>query len=100
MLARLIVTSRQREKYGEAQELLEQAVNARHGFFYSELFQFAVLRARLAVELRDKPAAVRHAQRALELANITEPQLPRHPTVGLVEADPDTLSEMERLAGE
>src|ERR1700730_8618049 len=47
MLARLIVASRQRSKYWEVETLLEQAVNYRHGFFNSELFEFAVLRARL-----------------------------------------------------
>jgi len=100
MLARLIVASGQRSEYAEAEKLLEQAVNYRHGFFNSELFEFAVLRARLAREIGDETAAGHHARRALELARITEPQLPRHPTVGLVNADPQILMEMERLAPE
>ena len=97
MLARLIVSSRQREKYPEAQQLLEQTVRGRT-FFNSELFKLSVLHARLAWEIGDKATAAHHARRALDLAQITEPQLPRHPTVGLVNADPATLTEMFRLA--
>jgi hypothetical protein len=98
MLARVIVASRQTKKYAEAEELLVNAVNSRHGFFNSELFDFAVLRARFAWEQGDKVGAARYARRALDLAQVAGPQLPRHPTVGLVRADPGILTEMFRLA--
>jgi hypothetical protein len=34
---------------------------------------------------------------ALELAGDRRPQLPRHPTVGVVDADPDMVAELRAL---
>lgn len=62
----------------------------------SQLYRFAVASARFAdVSGRD---ASSWAREALDLAGNEEPQLPRHPTIGLVEADAGTLAEMRQLA--
>ena len=62
----------------------------------SQLFRHAVARARVEHQIGRDPTA--WAQRAIDLADDAEPQLPRHPTVGLVKASPDELREMKRIA--
>lgn len=64
--------------------------------FNSTLFGMWVCRARAQSGLGLDPSAA--AREALRLASITEPQLPRHPTVGLVHADQDTLEELQQFA--
>jgi tetratricopeptide (TPR) repeat protein len=79
-----------------ALELLaaEHLLSQRH--FNSTLFRIAVCRARAQSRLGMDPSAA--AREALRLASITEPQLPRHPTVGLLESDQQTLEELKRYA--
>ena len=62
----------------------------------SQLYRHALAKARVEFQTGGDPAP--WAERALELAANTEPQLPRHPTVELIEASPDELGEMRRLA--
>lgn len=66
--------------------------------FDSQLFRFHVAWARVADRLGETEAAAEAARRALETAAITQPQFPRHPTVGLVETDDATIAELKRLA--
>jgi hypothetical protein len=67
--------------------------------FNSQIFRFHVAWARVADRLGEREAAADSARRALETAEITEPQLARHPTVGLVDADPEMVAELRRLVG-
>jgi tetratricopeptide (TPR) repeat protein len=82
----------------EAQDALDDVRELPSGMIWnSQLYRFAVASARCAV--RSGEDAATWAQEALQLADIREPQLSRHPTVGLVEAEPRTLSEMRTIAG-
>lgn len=64
--------------------------------FDSTLFRIALCRARARSRLGLDPSD--SAREALRLASITEPQLPRHPTVGRVAADGQTITELERYS--
>lgn len=79
-----------------ALELLasDYLLSQRH--FNSTLFRIAVCQARAQSRLGVDPSAA--AREALWLASITEPQLPRHPAVGLVDSDQHTLEELKRYA--
>jgi hypothetical protein len=62
-------------------------------------FERAKSIAFLAHRLGDSAEARRAADEALDLAmNRTKPEFPRHPTVGLIEADDPTLAELRSLA--
>jgi tetratricopeptide (TPR) repeat protein len=77
-----------------ALELLasEHLLSQRH--FNSTLFRIALCRARAQSRVGMDPSAA--AREALRLASIAEPLLPRHPTVGLVDSDQQTLEELKR----
>jgi hypothetical protein len=77
-----------------ALQLLTSEHLASQSHFNSTLFRIALCRARARSRLNLDPSAA--ACEALRLASITEPQLPRHPTVGLVKADQQTLRELEQ----
>ena len=62
----------------------------------SNRYRFARAAALVQEQLDGDPEL--WADRALELAAITEPQVPEHPTLGIVDASPGELSEMQRLA--
>lgn len=84
-------------KHGDATAALQAVEQLEQGMIWtSQLYRHAVAKARLEHLSGGDPAP--WATRALELAADTEPQLPRHPTVGLVDASPDELREMRRLA--
>lgn len=97
-LVELILQSAQSNKYIEAVSLLETA--RPHLLFNSDVFRFAVASARLLTRLGKSNEAVTYARKALQLANICEPQFPRHPTVGLVKTTKDVLNEMLFIAGD
>jgi tetratricopeptide (TPR) repeat protein len=97
-LAELIVHAAQRDKYPEAEALVETA--SHHLHLNSDRYRHAVAGARLAKRLgRDEEAAA-YAEAALSLATVREPEFPRHPTVELVETAPDELEEMRTLTKE
>lgn len=98
-LARLIVASKQAGKYQEAQSLLDGLIKWELPFWNSEIFEHAVLRARLTSLLGQPTEAATWARRALDVSKVTIPQARRHPNIGLVQADQRTLAEMGRLAG-
>lgn len=77
-----------------ALELLASEHLASQSHFNSTLFRIALCRARAQKRLNLDASAAAHE--ALRLASITESQLPRHPGVGLVKADPQTLGELEQ----
>ena len=67
--------------------------------FNNDLFRWNVAAARVAVSLGDVETRQRAARSALDLAS-SGPQLPRHPTVGLVSCDKKTLKWLGRLASD
>ena len=69
----------------------------RGSFFNSDLFRWHIALVRLAGHLGDSQTQSRSAKEALVLAG-RGPQLPRHPNVGVVEADAETLGWLEGLA--
>jgi len=75
--------------------LASEHLRAQH-HFNSTLFRMSVCRARAQSRLGVDPSAA--AREALRLASTTEPQLPRHPTVGMVNADQQTLEELQQYA--
>lgn len=77
-----------------ALELLASEHLASQAHFNSTLFRIALCRARAQDRLNMDPSVAAHE--ALRLASITKPQLPRHPTVGLVKVDHQTLGELEQ----
>ena len=84
-------------RHEDAATQLQAAERLEPGMVWnSQLYRHAVARARVENQTGGNPAP--WAQRALELSADTQPQLSRHPTVGLVRTRPDQLREMRRLA--
>jgi tetratricopeptide (TPR) repeat protein len=81
----------------EVAALLDKATE--QAFFHSEAWRIAVARARLRAKQGDRRGAAAHAEEALTLLADNTPKLPRHPDVGLITADPETIKEMGKLAG-
>ena len=79
----------------EVESLLADA--RRHLSFNSTIFRWHVLRARLAAALGDIEAQRSAAHDALAIVGV-DPQLPRHPTVGLAQPAPELVAELEQLA--
>ena len=96
-LAELLVERGTRADLVEAAALLDAADLIKRLAFHSRVFRFYLVRARLAARIGDDRQGD-YAEHALRVAMITEPQLPRHPDVGLVRADPAVLAELQRMA--
>ena len=83
-------------RVSEARAALDDVRRLPRGLIWnSQRYRFAVASARCAVRLGDE--ATPWAEEALRLAAVHEAQLPRHPTVGLVESDSGTLDEMRTI---
>lgn len=84
-------------KYSDAADQLRSVEEFERGMVWnSQLYRHAVAKAHLEHQTGGDPAP--WAERALEIAADTEPQLSRHPTVGLVDASPGEIREMRYLA--
>lgn len=79
----------------EVSALLDTAQE--HVKFNSTAFRWNVLRARLAEVVGDNDARRAAALAALELVGAAS-QFPRHPTVGVVDAPPETIELLRRLS--
>ena len=79
----------------EACDTLDR-VDASRLVWNSQRFRYSVARARCEQSRGVDP--VTWATEALRLSQIVDPQLARHPDIGLVKADLETLDEMRRLA--
>lgn len=84
------------ETLNEIASLLNTADS--EAFFHVEAWRIAVARARLNSKQGDTLGATAQARRALELLADNTPKLPRHPDVGLIKPDRDTVAEMRKLA--
>jgi tetratricopeptide (TPR) repeat protein len=96
-LAELLVERGTPAGLQEAAALLDAADLTKRLDFHTHVFRFYLAQARLAHRIGDDRQGD-YAARALRVAAITTPQLPRHPDVGLVRADAAILAELQRLA--
>jgi len=94
----LLAGSPSEAELNEAAALLDIA--AERVFFHVEAWRIAVAHARLSAKLKDAPGAAAWAEQALALLADNRPRLPRHPDVGLITTDADTVDEMQKLAGQ
>ena len=94
-LAETLFTLDAETYWPELTDHLHRAVE--HLRFNADIFRWSVLNARVAQRVGDGVVARESALRALDAAK-AGPQLSRHPTVGLVDAGPDTLAWLEELA--
>ena len=87
-------------RYDEADELLDRARANGDAFFRVDRFRYALHRARLAARRgrRDEAAAFAYGALWQAAEDETGPQLPRHPDVGRVDTDEETLDELWRYA--
>jgi Flp pilus assembly protein TadD len=98
-VAELIVDAGWEHRYQEAVDLLGDFVSSRRaGLFPIEHFRVLLVEARIAERLGRADIARRDAERALELFAKNESVLPRHPGVGVIRTDKETVRELERLA--
>jgi tetratricopeptide (TPR) repeat protein len=98
-LPELLIEDGGDENRAEALEVLN-AIASTDWVFASQRFRYAVARARLARASGENAEASRWAGHALREAATDIPDFPRHPTVGLVDADGKLLREMRRFARE
>lgn len=96
-LAELIVATQARPAYDEARRLLSRAADAGL-LFKSQRWRWLVADARLAALTGDACRAAESARAAIDLQADREPDLPRHPDLGHIEADDRTVQELWRLA--
>ncbi len=98
-LAELIIKTKQVSKYPEAALLLRKAAESgAFVLFNLARFRFCVASAKLAKASGSAHDAAAFAQKALDIAAIRTPQFSRHPTIGLVNPDLETLNELRMLA--
>jgi tetratricopeptide (TPR) repeat protein len=81
----------------EALQLLQSRLNRQPPMLDNDLFRWHVALARVAGQLGDTETQQRAARTALNLVD-RGPQFPRHPTIGLVNADNRTLAWLRQLA--
>ncbi len=96
-LAQLLIDSGDKEKLGEAGTLLSWWAQNAGSPYPSNHFAWHLARIKLAQALGDRESAHSSAIRALELAS-SKPPFSRHPTVGLVHTDAETLEWLKPLA--
>jgi hypothetical protein len=93
-LAGLIARTKQRSKYNEAETILDRS----RPVWKIEHFWVHLARARIAADLGDAAVAGTQARLALTAEADPKPQAPRHPALGHVRTDAETLTELRRLA--
>ena len=94
-LAEVLIQKDDPGHLAEAEELLSSNDLTQSLLWNSHIFRYYVAQANLAHRQGRDPrdwAAI-----ALELAGDRRPQLPRHPTVGVVHSDPDVIGELRVL---
>jgi len=95
-LAEVLIERGRVEDREEALRLLDSCLKHRRPVFNSQLFRWHVTLARLAHDMGDLSTQRTAATSALRLAD-PGPQLPRHPTVGRVNADADLIRWLRSL---
>jgi len=96
-LAKTILSSDQTGKFEEAYKLVT-SFRISELVFNSNRFDYAELAAKLCFKMNKKAEAKKYAKQALELAKITEPDLSRHKTLGLVNVNDEQLNELKKIS--
>lgn len=95
-LAEVIIDAEWADRYEEARALLDAA--ARAGLtFKVERWRWCIAHARIAARSGRASDAASFAREALMLLDDPSPDFPRHPDVGLIEPDRDTVRELREL---
>jgi hypothetical protein len=97
-LAELIVAVGDDGAFAEVRRLLHRA-EERSLAFKSLRWRWLVTSARVAALSGDRASAAEHARVALELLHVEAPDFSRHPTLGHIVTDADTVELLRRLAG-
>jgi tetratricopeptide (TPR) repeat protein len=100
LLAELLSISDNEEKNREAEKILDELVERKKYFnFNSETFRYYLVRARLSAKFKREEEAFKYATYALQsFESGRTPQLPHHPTVGLVHTTDEIIKELKSLA--
>lgn len=98
-LSETILISDQEEKLQEAYELSTSKFDETGGdlLMNDQKFYYATLMANLCLRMGKLDEASDFANSALQLSTIADPQFNRHKTVGLIEADTNTLERLKRI---
>ena len=96
-LAELIVATEARTAFDEARRLLDRAAQAGLAF-KSQRWRWLVADARLAAHTDDAARAAESARAAIELLAHKDPDFPRHPDLGHIETDEETVQDLWRVA--
>ena len=95
-LAETILSENNPDKINEAYNLCKDFPTSELSF-NNEIFYYADLFARVCDKINRKDEAKHYAKRAIEISKITEPQLSRHKTIGLVKATDEQLRILEEI---
>lgn len=98
-LAEVLIADDTTLSLDEAGDLLEIAAGPKGGvLFHSVAWRIAIAWTQLRRRQGDRTGAAQHARAALALLDRNEPQFARHPDVGLIVPDKQTIRELKRLA--
>jgi hypothetical protein len=84
----------------EAAAALDKAADLNPPLFHADRWRFCAALARVAAARGEQDKARHWAKQALATAEIDEPQLPRHPNIGLAHPPAEEVREMEQLAAD
>jgi tetratricopeptide (TPR) repeat protein len=98
-LSETILLSNQEDKFQEAYELSTSKFDETGGrlMLNDQKFYYATLMANLCLRMGKSEEGSEYANSALQLSTITEPQFNRHKTVGIIEADTNTLERLKKI---
>jgi tetratricopeptide (TPR) repeat protein len=98
-LSETILLSDQEDKLQEAYELSTSKFDETGGDLglNDQKFYYTTLMANLCLRMGKIEEASEYANSALQLSTIKEPQFSRHKTVGIIEADTDTIKRLKKI---
>lgn len=101
-LAELILTTEQKDKYNYAYKLITEDFTKSNGDLgmNDSKYYYSLTRSKLAWRLGFNSDSKEFAKLALDLSKITNPQFPRHKTVGLVKAKNEDINDLEKIINE
>jgi hypothetical protein len=98
-LADLILMTEQQDKYAYSYKLITDDFKLSKGDLgmNDSRYYYSLVRSRLAYRLGFDSDSKDFAKLALDLSKVTEPQFPRHKSVGIVKAKNDDIRELELI---
>jgi tetratricopeptide (TPR) repeat protein len=99
-LAELIIESKQAEKYEEMFKILTDNFKETNGdlTFNDEKYRYFKALALLLFNLKKIEEAKEYAKMALQLSNIKDPQLDKHPQVGIIQTQEGEIELLKQIA--